>query len=205
MERANLVVIATALFLLGCGQPVSNSLPVNHTVPRDRLSSSAGAAGTQLDSDANQLPTLDVTLELVDIAGFDRQLAARKGKVVLVDYWASWCAPCVKKFPETVELFQKYHASDLEVISVSLDGPEEATAVLEFLRQNKAEFTNFLHRGSGDATGFDQHKIDGGIPFFKLYDRTGKLRYRFSLEPEEIEDCESVDHIDVRTRELLAE
>ncbi|MFT5523381.1 MAG: thiol-disulfide isomerase/thioredoxin, partial [Pirellulaceae bacterium] len=122
-----------------------------------------------------------------------------------VDYWATWCLPCVKKFPETVELYLKYHGSDLEVISVSLDPPEKESSALKFLKKNQAGFTNILHRESDDASAFDEHMIHGSIPFFTLYDRTGKLRYRFSLESDDIENCEPPGNIDVRIRELLGE
>ena len=211
MNRPWLAVLAISLLALGCGTTPPNGSPLNATDTQSNstLDSHVGngmkgnAQLAQPDNGADS--QLEVNLELTDIDAFNKYLLAQKGRVVLVDYWATWCTPCVKKFPETVRLFQKYHASDLEVVSVSLDSPEDAASVIGFLKRNKADFTNFLHRESEGRTGFDEHKIDGGIPFFTLYDRSGKLRYRFSLEPEEIENCESAEHIDVRIRELLAE
>jgi thiol-disulfide isomerase/thioredoxin len=186
---------------LGCGTPVPNSEGNANRKPANQTASLPPTPESVTPESVEE----PVALELVDIAGFKKHVTDRRGKVVFVDYWATWCIPCVKKFPETVELYQKFYGSDLEVISVSFDPAEHEAKVLKFLTDSRASFKNILHKESDNASGFDEHKIDGGIPFFILYDRTGKLRYRFSLESEDIENCEPTDNIDVRIRELLAE
>jgi len=60
------------------------------------------------------------------------------GKVVLVDFWATWCVPCKKSFPKLQELYAKYRSRGLEVVGVSVD--EERTGIAEFARREGAKF-----------------------------------------------------------------
>src|SRR5262249_17803397 len=68
----------------------------------------------------------DVEVKEVKFDDLDKAVSDRKGKVVLVDFWATWCAPCVKKFPHFVELHKQYKDKGLACISVSMDkeGPK---------------------------------------------------------------------------------
>src|SRR5262245_34541033 len=73
----------------------------------------------------------------------------QKGKVVLVDCWATWCPPCVKNFPHLVERHKKYAEKGLVCVSVSMDKMSNPKAydkdkVLEFLKDKGATFPNFI-------------------------------------------------------------
>lgn len=128
--------------------------------------------------------TIEITLTLSDDKGFQEILEQQKGKVVLVDFWATWCIPCVKNFHHTVEWNKKFADQGLSVISVSMDESDEATqkAVLEFLESQDAQFTNILATATGDADPMDTFGIDGGaLPHYRIYDRTGKLVKKFSF------------------------
>lgn len=129
---------------------------------------------------------------------------AAEGKVVLVDYWATWCAPCKVKFPHIVELAKKHREAGLVAISMSCDAAEQRGDVLEFLQQKHAVFDNLLTTLDINAT-FDAYEIPEGIPFYQLYDRKGQLRYRFSGVADEEAKLETFDAIDQRVAELLAE
>ena len=56
-----------------------------------------------------------------DLAGQPLSIASRKGKVVLLDFWATWCGPCRIELPNVIEVYQKHHAAGFEIIGVSLD------------------------------------------------------------------------------------
>ena len=107
--------------------------------------------------------------------GVEKAIEAARGKVVLIDCWATWCGPCVASFPKLVEKHQKYVGKGLAVISMSMDKTADAPKVIAFLKQHKATFTN-LHLLPDPATGKgmkDKFEYKGGIPHAVLFDRTG--------------------------------
>ena len=139
--------------------------------------------------------TDDVALRVVDKEGFDKLLAKYRGKVVLVDYWATWCGPCVKQLPHTLELHHKYAKAGLVVVTLSIDEADEQAAVLKFLQGKKMTCVNLLSKYGSDDKTFDLFGIDNGaIPHYQLFDRRGKLADKFAagdpdapLEPEAID------------------
>jgi thiol-disulfide isomerase/thioredoxin len=127
----------------------------------------------------------DVTVEVADWSAVERQIAAHKGKVVVVDLWSTSCIPCRREFPQLVKLHEEL-GDAVACISVSLDysgipsKPPESylPKVTEFLKSQNATFQNIL--SSVDAeTLFGKLKI-GSIPAVYVYDQEGKLSKRFA-------------------------
>lgn len=129
-------------------------------------------------SAVDELPSADaanVTLTTVTPQEFDAVVAKHKGKVVFVDFWATWCVPCRKAFPHTVELAGK-HGDELAVISMSFDDPDAREDALAFLKEQNATFDNLSCALGGGDESFTAYDIgDAGLPYFRLYNREGEL------------------------------
>lgn len=136
-----------------------------------------------------------IDLQTVSKEGFEKVIASHKGKVVLVDFWATWCPPCVKQFPHTVELWHKHKDKGLDVISVSVDETKDNAEVRKFLASQGAGFQNLITEyGLNAISEFDVD--NGGVPCYWIYDREGKLVDRISpgdptkkFTPQQIDDA----------------
>ena len=126
-------------------------------------------------------PAKPVEVTEVRATELQKAFADQKGKVVLVDCWATWCAPCVKKFPHLVELHKTYADKGLVCVSLSMDkfGDEDdykKEKVVKFLKDKGATFPNFIiSEPKKDEEAL--LKILGdfqAIPYMVMYDRTGK-------------------------------
>ncbi len=148
MERADKVkrVIALSFLLLivaACARPDVDQEPVTGGAP-------------------------DLLLRSVD--GTTLNLSDYRGKVILVDFWATWCPPCQRMVPELVALYEKYASRGLVVIGVALDR-EGAQVVEPFVKKNGVNYLVAL--GDMDTAG-----AFGGIssiPATFIIDREGRL------------------------------
>ncbi len=138
-------------------------------------------------------PAEAVTVRVVDEAEFAEVLDRHRGKVVLVDIWATWCLNCLELFPHTVELSRQYADRGLVVVSLSMDDPDEQAAVLEKLQSNNATFENFISRYGGSDKSANAFGLeDLVLPKYRLYDRTGQVHktLRSSEGPVSAEDVD---------------
>lgn len=182
-----LVVIGQLAFLPGCDQTKKSSSPA----PESPL------------HETNRPESDGVSLLLGDQQTYDEWLKKQRGKIVLIDFWATWCVPCVQHFPDTVAWFQKYHDQGFTVLTVSMNEPQEKEAVHAFLKRQNATMDNLLTKYGAGGTFVEAFEIPGEIPYYLLIDQNGTIRYRFSGEPEGMKDCEGLDRIPDRIEELL--
>ncbi|HUE12929.1 MAG TPA: redoxin family protein, partial [Planctomycetaceae bacterium] len=129
----------------------------------------------------------NVSVQSVTAEEFKKIIAAQKGNVVLVDFWATWCGPCREKFPQTLALAKKYASQGLTVVSVSMDSPDpkDQEKVLHFLQQQNAQIINLANRMDDSEAAFGAFDIDGGaLPHYKIFDRKGNPGRKFGGDPD---------------------
>jgi thiol-disulfide isomerase/thioredoxin len=113
----------------------------------------------------------------LDARGFASRVAAEKGRVVLVNFWATWCAPCREEFPDLIRLHRAYSGRGLTILGVSTDLSGQLPGVEKFLEESRPPFPNYHKRSGGDDQDFInavERSWGGELPFSVLFDRQGR-------------------------------
>ena len=125
---------------------------------------------------------------IIDIKGNVIDLPALKGKIVVLDFWATWCPPCRQSIPEMVKLQKKYK-DDLEIIGISLDDPSKLddSGLIKFMEKNKMNYK--VARSTQEII---QSYFKKGekilIPTLFIIDSKGNLREKLvGFEPGQLE------------------
>jgi thiol-disulfide isomerase/thioredoxin len=139
------------------------------------------------DSATNLLAKLDrvgkpIALQFNAIDGRPVDLAKMQGKVVLLDFWATWCQPCMEEFPSILKTYDQYHAKGFEIVGISFD--DDKQSLTNFVVAQKVEWPQYC---DGVAMESNKYATEFGvkaIPALWLVDKKGVLRYvngRFDL------------------------
>jgi peroxiredoxin len=120
----------------------------------------------------------------VEMANADQLTALRKNvgtnKLLLVNFWATWCAPCTEEFPELQKMVRMYAKRDLQIVTVSINNPDEKPFVIKFLQEEHAINTNLLFSGADSADAVKAFGTDwkGGVPYTVLIGMNGQVLYK---------------------------
>ncbi|HWD37913.1 MAG TPA: TlpA disulfide reductase family protein [Fimbriimonas sp.] len=109
-----------------------------------------------------------VDFTLSDLEGANWTLSSLKGKIVLVNFWATWCPPCRKEMPDLQALFDRYNRQGLVVLAISDEDPSK---INPFIADKRYTFPILVDAGRKVN---DKYSVDG-IPKTFIYDRTGRL------------------------------
>jgi thiol-disulfide isomerase/thioredoxin len=116
-----------------------------------------------------------IELKGTTVDGDEFDWAQYRGKVVLVDFWATWCGPCIAELPNVKETYEKHHEHGFDVVGISLD--DDADELKAFIEKREIPWTNLF--GTEEARGWEhpmarRYGIDA-IPATILVDREGKV------------------------------
>lgn len=112
-------------------------------------------------------------IRLPDTSGAAVSLHAMKGKVVLVDFWASWCRPCRQNNPALVDLHKKFKGKDFEILGVSID--KSKADWIRAIQKDRLTWPQVLDPGGWDAQSTANYGVDA-IPASFLIDKEGVIR-----------------------------
>lgn len=113
------------------------------------------------------------------LAGETKYLSDYRGKIVILDMWATWCPPCQIQMLELRKIYQNYSRNDVEILSIDIDPRESVQQIQSFLdhnRDNGYELTWVF--GTDDGSIWETYKVgNGGIPALCIFDREGVLSF----------------------------
>jgi thiol-disulfide isomerase/thioredoxin len=116
-----------------------------------------------------------ISLKFVANDGREVDLSQMKGKVVLVDFWATWCGPCKKELPRVKAAQEKFRAQGFEIIGISCDNDKDT--LKQFVEKNKIPWPQYLGGQERTKNQFTAEFGINGIPHMLLVDKQGRLRF----------------------------
>ncbi|MBI5093605.1 MAG: redoxin domain-containing protein [Candidatus Hydrogenedentes bacterium] len=145
-----------------------------------------GVAASAAPAESGQKPAASATapkpapapvVTLVKANQLKEALTKAKGKVVVLNFWGTYCPPCVAEMPEFTAFYKSYQGKDVELLSINCDDPADAnTTVKEFIVSKKIPFpVSTLDGFPDEVSKFLGTVWDGRLPATYIYDSTGKL------------------------------
>lgn len=178
-----LLVPALALAMVGCIPTSKCNKEMQESTDSCCAAPTEGTACCAEGSSCCSTTEAVVELKTVKYDQLTEAVRAHKGKVVVMDVWASVCEPCKKEFPRLLELHRRYGPDGVVCLSVSVDQPKDAGEALAFLQNQKATFPNYRLE---EEVSYWQDKWNiGTIPAVFVFDRDGQRVGKFTREDPE--------------------
>jgi len=114
--------------------------------------------------------------ELKSLNGHPARLSDYRGKIVLLNFWATWCGPCRVETPWLVELYTQYRSRGMEIVGVSMDDEGSGDAIVSFMKERRVNYT-ILEGNDAVAAAYGGARF---LPQTFLIGRTGKILSRMS-------------------------
>ena len=122
----------------------------------------------------------EVTLEKLSQAGLADLLKNNSDELLLVNFWATWCGPCIIEYPEFITIERMYGARDFRFASISMDNPDQLDKALKFLKSKESAVPNYLMDTNDkyEVINVVGKEWDGSLPITLLIEPGGKIAYR---------------------------
>jgi thiol-disulfide isomerase/thioredoxin len=117
----------------------------------------------------------DAVLALKDLTGADQSLVNYRGRVVVLNFWATWCEPCKKEMPDLSSIQNDYAALGVQVIGAAGDAAADSAKVMKFIREFKINFPVWVGATTDDMKRFGVGEV---LPATVIIDRNGKIVHR---------------------------
>lgn len=117
----------------------------------------------------------DAVLALKDLTGADQTLAGYRGRVVVLNFWATWCEPCMKEMPDLAAIQNDYAALGVQVIGAAGDTAADSAKVMKFIREHKVNFPVWVGATTDDMQRFGLGTV---LPATVVIDKNGKIVWR---------------------------
>jgi len=180
--------IALALLFSSCGEPTGSA---NAPAPEVNRSDPKIAGSKSRSSEYPPLGEKVASADMKHLDGTTSKVSDRKGKVVLLNMWATWCGPCRAEMPSLVRMQDEYRDRDFEVIGLNSDD-ETVEQINKFAADMKLNYTIVWADTSMQSELLKISKF-GGIPQSFLIDRNGHLRGVFTgASPSAIKKMEEM-------------
>jgi len=118
-----------------------------------------------------------IAVKSIDRTKLTKLIKERKGKILFLNLWATWCVPCREEFPSIVKLADEM--KDIEFVGISIDFPDEVDSkIIPFLKSNNINFTNYVNGFSGDEeliNSLDKN-WNGALPATFIFDEKGNKK-----------------------------
>jgi thiol-disulfide isomerase/thioredoxin len=120
-------------------------------------------------------------LSPLDEQTFRQMVTAHRGKALLVDFWATWCAGCREEMPKLLALRTTYASQNFSLVTISCDEPEQERGAEAFLNKQSAPLPRYIKRAKDDDAFINSvdPKWSGALPALFLYGRSGQLAAKF--------------------------
>ena len=132
-----------------------------------------GTVAPQHAAAANAVVASFLAKSMTDAAGTQQPLAQWQGKPLLVNFWATWCAPCVQEMPELSELQASGKYGNLQVIGIGIDSPSN---IATFMRKFKIHYPIYVDGVAGTELSRQFGNAQGGLPFTVLIGADGQIK-----------------------------
>jgi thiol-disulfide isomerase/thioredoxin len=117
-----------------------------------------------------------IKVELIDEIGLAQLIQNRKGKILVLNMWATWCIPCREEFPDLIRLRNNYSTDNVDIVGISVDYEDEMESKIKpFLISQKVNFMVFVQnfKNEQDLISFLNENWSGALPATFVYDQNG--------------------------------
>lgn len=146
---------------------------------------SSGCIDTSENDDGTTENDIGEDFVFTALDGSEKHLSDYRGKVVILDTWATWCVPCRVVMPELKKIYENYSRDDLEIFSVNIDSSESESLIQSFKEWFATEppngygiDLNWIFGNDIDGSISENYLKGGAIPTLVIFNRNGQLHYK---------------------------